>query len=79
ILQRGKGAFMDPSQAPDLRGFSDTLMVEAVRPYEWKPREEWGGERFPPVAEPTKEVMEGVQKRWKELGIMGRKDEISKK
>jgi hypothetical protein len=47
-------------------------MVEAVRPYEWKPREEWDGERFPPVAEPSKEVMEAVGRRWEEFGIAGK-------
>lgn len=69
ILTRGKGAFMDPSQLPEMRGFTDTMIVEAVKPYEWKPRAEWGGERFPPVACPDKRVMESVEKRWAELGI----------
>ena len=69
ILTRGKGAFMDPSQAPEQRGFTDTMIVEAVKPYEWKPRAEWGGERFPPVACPDRSVMESVEKRWAELGI----------
>jgi len=71
ILQRGKGAFMDPSQQMNLRGFTDTLIVEAVKPYEWRPRPEWGGERFPPIAQPSREIMEAVDRRWKELGIMG--------
>lgn len=69
ILTRGKGAFMDPSQLPEMRGFTDTMIVEAVKPYEWLPRPEWGGERFPPVACPDKGVMESVEKRWQELGI----------
>ncbi len=69
ILQRGKGAFMDPSQLPGLQGFSDTLIVEAVKPYEWEPRPEWGNRRFPPVASPSKKTMEAVEKRWSELKI----------
>ena len=70
ILQRGKTAFMDPSQSPELQGFGDTLIVEAVKPYEWQPRPEWGNKRFPPVACPSKAIMESVEKRWNELGIL---------
>jgi UbiD family decarboxylase len=69
ILQRGKTAFMDPSQTPELQGFADTLIIEAVRPYEWRPRQEWREERFPPVASPSKEAMQAVERRWNELGI----------
>jgi len=75
ILQRGKGAFMDPSQLPEFQGFTDTLMMEAVKPYEWQPRPEWGNERFPPTACPSKEIMETVERRWNEFGISSRKDE----
>ena len=70
ILLRGKGAFMDPSQLPEFQGFADTLIIEAVKPYEWEPRPEWGNERFPPTAYPSEEVMESVEKRWNELGIL---------
>jgi UbiD family decarboxylase len=75
ILHRGKGAFMDPSQLPELQGFSDTLMIEAVKPYEWQPRPEWGNERFPPLAYPSQEIMETVEKRWNEFKIPSRKKE----
>jgi UbiD family decarboxylase len=75
ILQRGKGAFMDPSQLPELQGFTDTLTIEAVKPYEWQPRPEWGNKRFPPTAYPSKETMEAVQRRWNEFGIPSRKEE----
>ncbi len=74
ILQRGKGAFMDPSQLPELQGFTDTLTIETVKPYEWKPRPEWGNERFPPNAYPSKEIMEAVERRWNELGIPSTKE-----
>ena len=74
ILQRGKGAFMDPSQLPELQGFTDTLTIETVKPYEWKPRPEWGNERFPPNAYPSKEIMETVERRWNELGIPSKKE-----
>ncbi len=73
ILKRGKGAFMDPSQLPELQGFSDTLMIEAIKPYEWQPRAEWGNERFPPTAYPSKEIMEVVERRWNEYGISFKK------
>lgn len=75
ILKRGKTAFMDPSQISELQGFGDTLIVEAVTPYEWHPRPEWGNRRFPPTAYPSKEVMESVEKRWDELGILSGKEE----
>lgn len=75
ILKRGKTAFMDPSQISELQGFGDTLIVEAVKPYEWHPRPEWGNRRFPPTAYPSKEVMESVEKRWNELGIFTGKEE----
>jgi len=74
ILKRGKTAFMDPSQIPELQGFGDTLIIEAVKPYEWQPRPEWGNKRFPPTAFPSQEVMEHVEKRWKELGIFQKKE-----
>jgi UbiD family decarboxylase len=73
ILTRGKGAFMDPSQVPELQGFVDTLMIEAVKPYEWKPRPEWGNERFPPTAYPSQEVMEAVERKWAQLRILPKK------
>jgi 4-hydroxy-3-polyprenylbenzoate decarboxylase len=73
VLKRGKGAFMDPSQLPELQGFTDTLILEAVKPYEWKPRPEWGNRRFPPIAYPSKEVMEAVEKKWSKLGIPSKK------
>lgn len=75
ILKRGKGAFMDPSQLPELQGFTDTLMIEAVKPYEWQPRPEWDNERFPPTAYPSKEIMERVERRWAEFGIPSGKEE----
>jgi 3-polyprenyl-4-hydroxybenzoate decarboxylase len=75
ILKRGKGAFMDPSQLPESQGLSDTLLIEAVKPYEWPPRPEWGNERFPPTAYPSREIMERVERRWAEFGIPSRKEE----
>jgi len=75
ILERGKGAFMDPSQLPELQGLTDTLLIEAVKPYEWQPRPEWGNERFPPTAYPFKEVMQAVEKRWKKFGISPKNEE----
>jgi len=75
ILKRGKGAFMDPSQLPEFQGLTDTLLIEAVKPYEWQPRPEWGNERFPPTAYPFKEVMQAVERRWKEFGISSRNEE----
>jgi 4-hydroxy-3-polyprenylbenzoate decarboxylase len=74
ILQRGKGAFMDPSQLPELQGFTDTLMIEAIKPYEWQPRLEWENERFSPIAHPSKDVMERVERRWSEIATFLRKE-----
>jgi UbiD family decarboxylase len=75
ILQRGKTAFMDPSQIPELQGFADTLIIEVVKPYEWQPRAEWKNGRFPPLAYPSKGTMEAVERRWNELGIPAGKRE----
>ncbi|MBW1944457.1 MAG: UbiD family decarboxylase [Deltaproteobacteria bacterium] len=69
ILTRGKTAVLDPSQTSDMRGFTDTMIMEAVKPYEWKPRPEWNNERFPPVAYPSEEVMKKVEKNWVKYGI----------
>ncbi len=62
ILQRGKTAFVDPSQIPELQGFADTLIIEVVKPYEWQRRAEWKNGRFPPLAYPSKGTMEAVRK-----------------
>jgi UbiD family decarboxylase len=69
ILHRGKTAVLDPSQSTDMRGFTDTLIIEAVKPYEWKPRSEWNNERFPPVAYPADDIMEMVTANWHKYGI----------
>ena len=52
----------------DLRDFTDTLIVEAVKPYEWQPRE-WNGQRYPPVAYPSDAVMKRVEENWPNYGI----------
>ena len=69
IMPRGKAAILDPSSSPGMHGFSDTLLIEAVKPYEWQPNPEWNNERFPLVAYPDREHMEKVEKRWEEYGI----------
>ena len=69
ILTRGKTAVLDPSQTSDMRGFTDTMIIEAVKPYEWKPKPEWNNERFPPVAYPSEGVMKKVVENWSKYGI----------
>ncbi len=46
------------------------MIIEALKPYEWKPRPEWGNARFPPTAVPAEEVMKSVEKRWDELRVL---------
>lgn len=69
IMPRGKAAILDPSSPRDMRGFADTFLIEAVKPYEWLPNPDWNNERYPLVAYPAPETMELVEKRWKEYGI----------
>ena len=69
IMPRGKAAILDPSSPPHMRGFADTLLIEAVKPYEWQPHPEWDNQRFPLVSYPDREHMEKVEKRLNEIGF----------
>jgi 4-hydroxy-3-polyprenylbenzoate decarboxylase len=69
ILPRGKTAVLDPSQSDEMRGFTDTIIIEAVKPYEWKPRKEWRNERFPPIAYPSETIMKKVEENWERYRI----------
>ncbi len=47
------------------------VLVDATRNWEFEPRPEWGGERFPPTVKPALEDEQRVLDRWKEYGLGG--------
>ncbi len=70
------GSPLDPSNYPEWNdmmrlgaGRWNRLLIDATREWRWGPREEWWGERFPPLAEVRPEMVELVRKRWKEYGF----------
>lgn len=70
------GSYLDPSNNPEWNdpmkyggGRWNRLLIDATRDWRFGPREEWGGERFPPLAEVRPEIKELVKRRWKEYGF----------
>lgn len=64
---------LDPIVPPDQRlgpgGNKGTrLLIDATKPID-RPRDEYFGERFPPVAYPDAATMERVRKNWEKYGI----------
>lgn len=47
------------------------MLIDATIPFEWEPRPEWDGKRFPPSAYPPRDVMDLVERRWREYGFKG--------
>ena len=52
-------------------GLWNRVLVDATRTWEFEPRPEWGGERFPPTVRPAPEDEQRVLDRWKEYGLEG--------
>lgn len=77
-----RGHPLDPRVEPEHKGFMDRWLIKATRPYEWKPRSEWGTEgkdkgiplKFPPLVRPSPDMMRRVNKRWASFGIKPAKD-----
>ncbi len=69
------GGPLDPGNSPEIKqktgrmGNWDRVLIDATWPFEWEPREEWGGLRHPPFCTAEGEVVERVLKRWKEYGL----------
>jgi UbiD family decarboxylase len=72
ILPGSPGSPLDPSVDPrgrDGGGKWNRLLIDATKTWRYGPREEWGGERFPPRADVTAETKQKVDRRWKEYGF----------
>jgi UbiD family decarboxylase len=71
IFKDETGSIVDPSVPVSRRGFTSKVLIDCAwkQTPEFPPREEWGGKRFPPTAEPDKETERLVDKRWNEYGI----------
>lgn len=75
IFKDTPGADLDPASHPDVKrklggtAHNDRILIDATWPWEWQPREEWGGLRYPPPCRASKEMVAKVQKRWKQLGL----------
>lgn len=75
IFHNTGGGVLDPSVHPDILertghiGIWDRVFVDATKPFDWKPREEWGGEKFPYHALAEEDMLEKVRKRWTKYGL----------
>jgi 4-hydroxy-3-polyprenylbenzoate decarboxylase len=70
------GSPIDPSTPLEERdvnrlgsGLWNRVLVDATRSWEFEPRPEWGGERFPPTVQPAPEDEARVLERWKDYGL----------
>ena len=69
------GGPLDPGISPEVKrltggiGNWDRVLIDATWPFEWEPREEWGGLRHPPVCQASRRMIEQVRERWKEYGL----------
>jgi 3-polyprenyl-4-hydroxybenzoate decarboxylase len=61
ILKRTRGGPLDPAVPIEGRDMGSKIILDACIPYEW--------ERKPTKIELDKEIVELVQKRWKEYGL----------
>lgn len=70
------GSALDPSSSLYERDAArlgtamwNRVLIDATRNWAFEPREEWGGERFPPTVKPAPEDEARVLARWKEFGL----------
>jgi 4-hydroxy-3-polyprenylbenzoate decarboxylase len=68
------GSPLDPSVNPDFVhqadiGSWDRVLIDATWPFEWEPREEWRGQKHPPKALTSSEMLEKIRKKWREYGL----------
>jgi len=77
IWKNHRGSPIDPRQEPESKGYWDRVLVDATRPFNWKPREIWGSEgvnkgipqKFPPTTRPSPMMISLVNEKWEEYGI----------
>ncbi|MBO0876739.1 MAG: UbiD family decarboxylase [Pseudonocardia sp.] len=72
------GSPLDPSTPLELRSVADLgsglwnrVLIDATKTWRYRPREEWGGARFPPTVEPAPEDADRVRTRWSDYGFVG--------
>jgi UbiD family decarboxylase len=70
------GSALDPSSNPEwherkgmIAGLWNRCLIDATRTWRFGIRDEWRGEHFPPVANPSEEMTERVIARWEEYGL----------
>jgi len=75
IFHNTGGGTLDPSVHPDILertghiGSWDRVFIDATKPFDWKPREDWDGKKFPYHALAEEDMLEKVRKRWKEYDL----------
>lgn len=75
IVEGFHGSPLDPIIPPEEKaswmgaGKWARVCIDATRPFQWPPREEWGGRKFPPVQAWPKEIEDLVDKRWEKYGL----------
>ncbi|MDO8689445.1 MAG: UbiD family decarboxylase [Dehalococcoidia bacterium] len=69
------GGPLDPSTDPEVKrltggvGSWDCVLIDATWPWDWEPREEWGGLRHPPACQADPDLAERVRQRWQSYGF----------
>ncbi len=77
IWKNHRGSPIDPRQEPEHKGYWDRVLIDATKPFHWKPREIWGSEgvgkgtpqRFPPTTRPSERMVRMINRRWADYGI----------
>lgn len=77
IWKNHRGSPIDPRQDPEHKGYWDRVLINATRPFDWKPRDLWGSEgvgkgipqKYPPTTRPSDRMIHLVNGRWEDYGI----------
>lgn len=77
IWPRHRGSPIDPRASPEEKGYWDRVLIDATKPFSWKPRAIWASEgvdkgtpqKYPPTTIPDASQIKRVNARWAELGI----------
>jgi 3-polyprenyl-4-hydroxybenzoate decarboxylase len=67
------GSVLDPRTPPENRipakhgtGVWTGSIFDCTKPFTWEPREEWRGEKYPPVIHTTPELLKKIESKWDE-------------
>ena len=77
IWKNHRGSPIDPRQEPEVKGYWDRVLIDATRPFNWKPRAIWGTEgvnkgeplNYPPTSRPAQSTIDIVNAKWEKYGI----------